>query len=176
MKVKISELKENPNNPRVIRDANFLKLVKSIREFPEMLSVRKIVCTPDKMVLGGNMRLKALKEAGIKEVDIEIVNWSEDKQKEFIIKDNIGFGEWDFEMLANEWEIDSLKDWGLDIPGLDSTEIDLDSFFMEKTEEEKESKHKIILEYTEEDYDSVIEAFKKHAGTKEEVVARLLGL
>lgn len=118
MKVKVNELKENPNNPRFIRDSKFEQLVKSIREFPEMLSVRKLVVNKDYIVLGGNMRLKAIKEAGVKEVDIEVVDWSEDKEKEFIIKDNLGYGEWDFEMLANEWEVESLTEWGLDIPNL----------------------------------------------------------
>lgn len=118
MKVKVNELKENPNNPRFIRDSKFEQLVKSIREFPEMLSVRKLVVNKDYIVLGGNMRLKAIKEAGVKEVDIEVVDWNEEKEKEFIVKDNLGYGEWDFEMLANEWEVESLTEWGLDIPNL----------------------------------------------------------
>jgi len=115
MIVKIKDIKTNPNNPRVIRDEQFKKLVKSIQEFPEMLSVRKLVCTPDMIVLGGNMRLKALQSAGIKEVDVEIVDWDEHKQKEFIIKDNVSFGEWNHEQLANEWDAIELQDWGLDI-------------------------------------------------------------
>jgi hypothetical protein len=176
MKVKISQLKENPNNPRTIRDSKFEKLVRSIREFPEMLSVRKIICNENYEVLGGNMRLRALKEAGVKEVDIEVVNWNEEKQKEFIVKDNLGYGEWDFEMLANEWEVEELQNWGLDIPGLNVSEIDLDEFFSEKEDGEGETKHKIVLEYTEEDYNSVLEAFKRHSGSKEDIVARLLGL
>jgi ParB-like chromosome segregation protein Spo0J len=113
MKIKVSQLKTNPNNPRVIRDQQFKKLVKSIKDFPEMLAVRKLVCTPDFVVLGGNMRLKALQEAGIKEVDVEIVNWDESQQKQFIIKDNLSYGEWDWEMLANEWDFTELSDWGM---------------------------------------------------------------
>lgn len=116
MKVKIKDIKANPNNPRVIRDEQFKKLVKSIQEFPEMLSVRKLVCTPDMIVLGGNMRLKALQSAGIKEVDVEIVDWDEPKQKEFIIKDNVSFGEWNHEQLANEWDAIELQEWGLELP------------------------------------------------------------
>lgn len=116
MKVKIKDIKANPNNPRVIRDEQFKKLVKSIQEFPEMLSVRKLVCTPDMIVLGGNMRLKALQSAGIKEVDVEIVDWDEQKQKEFIIKDNVSFGEWNHEQLANEWDEIELQEWGLELP------------------------------------------------------------
>lgn len=116
MKVKIKDIKSNPNNPRVIKDEQFKKLVKSIQEFPEMLSVRKLVCTPDMIVLGGNMRLKALQSAGIKEVDVEIVDWDEEKQKEFIIKDNVSFGEWNHEQLANEWDAIELQEWGLELP------------------------------------------------------------
>lgn len=116
MKVKIKDIKANPNNPRVIRDEQFKKLVKSIQEFPEMLSVRKLVCTPDMVVLGGNMRLKALQSAGIKEIDVEIVDWDEQKQKEFIIKDNVSFGEWNHEQLANEWDTIELQEWGLELP------------------------------------------------------------
>lgn len=115
MKVKLSQLKSNPNNPRVIRDEQFKKLVKSITEFPEMLEVRRLVCTPDFVVLGGNMRLKALQEANVKEVEVDIVNWDEDKQKQFIIKDNASFGEWNHEILANEWDVEELSDWGVDI-------------------------------------------------------------
>jgi len=123
MIVKIKDIKTNPNNPRVIRDEQFKKLVKSIQEFPEMLSVRKLVCTPDMIVLGGNMRLKALQSAGIKEVDVEIVDWDEQKQKEFIIKDNVSFGEWNHEQLANEWDAIELQDWGLELP----VNVDVDS-------------------------------------------------
>lgn len=125
MKVKIKDIKANPNNPRVIRDEQFKKLVKSIQEFPEMLSVRKLVCTPDMIVLGGNMRLKALQSAGIKEVDVEIVDWDEQKQKEFIIKDNVSFGEWNHEQLANEWDAIELQDWGLELPvNVDPADLD----------------------------------------------------
>jgi hypothetical protein len=112
--VKISEVKSNPNNPRVIKDGKFAKLVKSIEEFPEMSKVRPIVVNTDMVVLGGNMRLKAMKEAGWTEVPIQIVDWSEEKQKEFVIKDNVGFGEWDWDILANEWDNTELEEWGLD--------------------------------------------------------------
>jgi DNA modification methylase len=116
-KVKISEVKANPNNPRLIKDDKFKKLVKSIQEFPEMLSLRPIVVNADMVVLGGNMRLKACKEAGLKEVDIiKADELTEEQQKQFIIKDNVGFGEWDWEDLANNWDSEQLTDWGLDIP------------------------------------------------------------
>ena len=121
-KVKITEVIANPNNPRLIKDDKFKKLVKSIQEFPDMLNVRPIVVNKDMVVLGGNMRLKAIKEAGIKEINIEIVDWSEDKQKEFIIKDNASFGEWDWSDLANNWDSEELTDWGVDIIGFSNVQ------------------------------------------------------
>jgi hypothetical protein len=115
--VKISEIKTNPNNPRVIKDDKFAKLVKSIQEFPKMLEIRPIVVNADMIVLGGNMRLKACKEAGLKEIPVIFADdLTEDQQREFIIKDNVGFGEWDWEMIANEWDSEQLEEWGLDIP------------------------------------------------------------
>ena len=110
----IASVKSNPNNPRVIRDEKFKKLVTSLKEFPEMSKVRPIVVNKDMIVLGGNMRLKAMKEAGWKNVPVEVVDWSEEKQREFIIKDNVGFGEWDWDELANTWNSVELEDWGLD--------------------------------------------------------------
>ena len=117
--VKISTIKPNPNNPRIIRDDKFAKLVQSISDFPEMLRLRPIVVNDDMIVLGGNMRLKACKEAGLKVVPIiKASDLTEDQQREFIIKDNVGFGEWDWEMLANEWDDAKLADWGLDLPDM----------------------------------------------------------
>jgi hypothetical protein len=114
--VKLSEIKSNPNNPRIIKDDKFRKLVKSIQEFPKMLEIRPIVVNADMIVLGGNMRLKACKEAGLKEVPIIFADdLTEYEQKQFIIKDNVGFGEWDWDMLANEWEPELLEDWGLEV-------------------------------------------------------------
>lgn len=113
-KVKIAELKPNPNNPRLIKDDKFRKLVKSIQEFPDMLSVRPIVVNKDMVVLGGNMRLKAIKEAGYKDISVEIVDWTEDQQREFIVKDNASFGEWNWDDLANNWDEEKLVEWGLD--------------------------------------------------------------
>ena len=116
-KIKISEVKPNPNNPRLIKDDKFKKLVNSIKTFPEMLELRPIIVNDDMIVLGGNMRLKACKEAGLKEVHIiKASNLSEAQQAEFIIKDNVGFGEWDWDMIANEYDEQDLKDWGLDLP------------------------------------------------------------
>ena len=115
--VNIKEVKSNPNNPRLIKDDKFKKLVKSIKDFPQMLQLRPIVVNDDMVVLGGNMRLKACKEAGLKEVPIiKASELTPEQEKEFIIKDNVGFGEWDWNMLANEWESEQLDEWGLDIP------------------------------------------------------------
>ena len=114
--VKISKVKRNPNNPRIIKNDKFKKLVKSIQEFPEMLKLRPIVVDEDFMVLGGNMRLKASKDAGLKEVWIEIAEGlTEEQKKEFIVKDNVGFGEWEWDILANEWDSIQLAEWGLDV-------------------------------------------------------------
>jgi len=114
--VKISKVKGNPSNPRIIKNDKFKKLVKSIQEFPEMLKLRPIVVDEDMMVLGGNMRLKASKEAGLSEVWIDIAEGLTDEQKkEFIVKDNVGFGEWEWDMLANEWDSVQLAEWGLDV-------------------------------------------------------------
>jgi len=114
--VKITAVKTNPNNPRVIKDDKFEKLVQSIKDFPKMLEIRPIVVNDDMIVLGGNMRLKACKEAGLKEVPIiKASELTEDEQRQFIIKDNVGFGEWDWEQLK-EWDGEELEDWGLDVP------------------------------------------------------------
>ena len=123
-KVKISEIKLNPNNPRLIKDDKFKKLVKSIKEFPEMLDIRPIVVNSDMVILGGNMRFKACKEAGLKEIPVIVAdNLTEEQQREFLIKDNTSGGEWDFEMLANEWDVEQLEEWGLDIPAFETNEV-----------------------------------------------------
>jgi DNA modification methylase len=125
-KVKISEVKTNPKNPRLIKDDKFKKLVKSIQEFPQMLEIRPIVVDENNIVLGGNMRLKACKEAGLKEVFIvRAENLTEEQKDEFIVKDNVGFGEWDWDILANEWDAEKLDEWGLDLPlDLSVTELE----------------------------------------------------
>lgn len=116
-KVAISEVKVNPNNPRLIKDDKFKKLVQSVKDFPEMLDIRPIVVNADMVVLGGNMRLKACKEAGLKEVPIIMADkLTDDQQREFLIKDNVSGGEWDWDILANEWEVEQLDAWGLDVP------------------------------------------------------------
>jgi hypothetical protein len=121
--VPINTVKANPNNPRIIKDDKFAKLVKSINEFPQMLNLRPIVVNDDMVVLGGNMRLKACKEAGLKEIPIiKASELTEQQQKEFIVKDNVGYGEWDWSDLANNWDSEQLEEWGLDIPGFSNVE------------------------------------------------------
>jgi DNA modification methylase len=125
MQVKISAVKANKNNPRQIKDDKFKKLVQSIREFPEMLEKRPLVCFTDVdgkyVVLGGNMRLKASQEVGLKEIPIVLADdWTQEQRDEFLIKDNVGFGEWDWDQLANEWDADKLDEWGLDVPNFDT--------------------------------------------------------
>jgi DNA modification methylase len=117
----IQEIKSNPNNPRIIKDHKFKQLVKSIQDFPQMLELRPIVIDENNMVLGGNMRLKACLEAGLTDVPvIHANNLSEEKKKEFIVKDNVGYGEWDWDDLANNWDALELTEWGLDIPNFDA--------------------------------------------------------
>ena len=121
MKVPTSKLKPNPSNPRILRDEKFLKLKASIESFPDMLNKRPIVAVTDTdgkyMVIGGNMRLRACQDLKLKEVPIILADeWTEEQRREFIIKDNVGFGEWDWDQLANEWDAGQLSDWGLDVP------------------------------------------------------------
>jgi DNA modification methylase len=121
---KISDVKVNPNNPRLIKDDKFAKLVQSIKDLPQMLAIRPIVVNADMIVLGGNMRLKACKEAGLKEVPIIIAdNLTEEQQREFLIKDNVSGGEWDWQMLANDWDTEQLENWGLDIPNFEPEQV-----------------------------------------------------
>tara|TARA_R100001530_G_scaffold3039_1_gene4714 strand:- start:603 stop:1142 length:540 start_codon:yes stop_codon:yes gene_type:complete len=176
-KIKTNKLNQNANNPRLIKDEKFKKLVNSIQEFPEMLKIRPIVVDENNVVLGGNMRLRACKEAGLKEVWIEkIENFTEEQKKQFIIKDNVGFGEWDWDILANKWDNLELGNWGMDV-WQPQEEIDLDNFFEEDTtDKEKENTNKIILEYSEEDYNKVINKFNSMSGAKEEILFRLLKL
>jgi len=124
-KLPVSELKFNEENPRTITDANLKKLVKSVQEFPEMLEIRPIVINADSVVLGGNMRLKACIEAGITEVPVmRVKNLTKEQELEFIIKDNISGGDWDWDLLANDWDTNLLGDWGLNIKTDDFFELD----------------------------------------------------
>ena len=155
--VKISKVKGNPSNPRIIKNDKFKKLVKSIQEFPEMLKLRPIVVDEDFMVLGGNMRLKASKEAGLKEVWIDIAEGlTEEQKKEFIVKDNVGFGEWDWAMLGNEWNTIKITEWGLDVweNQDDKNELDAElewSGMPEFNNDDLSPKRQLIISFRNED-------------------------
>jgi hypothetical protein len=131
---KISEIKPNPNNPRIIKDDKFKKLVQSIKEFPGMLEKRPLICFTDTdkklVVLGGNMRLKAANEIGLKELPVILADdWTEEQKAEFLIKDNVGFGEWNWDELQSDWDVVQLDNWGLDLPGFDLSPNDLGENF-----------------------------------------------
>ena len=124
IEIDISKIKPNPSNPRIIKDDRFEKLVKSIKDFPKMMELRPIIVDSNNMILGGNMRLKALNYLSYKKIPKSWIKQASDltdKEKEqFIIKDNVGFGDWDWDMLANEWNNEQLDEWGLDVPNFDS--------------------------------------------------------
>lgn len=170
----INEIKPNPSNPRIIKDDKFKKLVKSIQDFPQMLELRPIVIDENNIVLGGNMRLKACIEAGLKDVPVkQAKELTEDQKKEFIVKDNVGYGEWDWDDLANNWDEQLLTEWGLDIPNFDSggfadqnKELSLDDVSDSMT---------ITLKYTEDEYHLVKEQLHKIAATPEQAIWKLLG-
>jgi hypothetical protein len=129
-RVDIRQIRQNPDNPRVIKDNKFQKLVKSITELPQMLELRPIVVNRDMIVLGGNMRLKACEAAGLTEVPVIFAeNLTPEQEREFIIKDNSSFGEWDWDLLANEWDVDQLQEWGMDIGGFDLSPDEFDESF-----------------------------------------------
>ena len=172
--VKISKVKPNETNPRLIKDSKFNRLVESVKEFPEMLKLRPIVVNKDMVVLGGNMRLKACKEAGLKEVYIlKADDLTEEQQKEFIVKDNVGFGEWDWDILANDWDIKELEDWGLDgFPfDIDADEKNEDDY-SKKIEvpkyEPKGEKPETVELFDKEKADDFIEKIKASGISKEE--------
>jgi len=173
--VDIKKVKENPDNPRVIKDKEFNLLVKSITEFPQMLEIRPTVVNDKWMVLGGNRRLAACKAAKMKKIPIiHAKDLTEEQQRRFIIADNKSSGEWDYDLLR-QWDKGELTEWGLDIPDL-VQEVDMDNFFEEQNSAQKEQGVKITLEFSEDDGAKVMEAFKKHSGSKEAIVFKLLGL
>jgi site-specific DNA-methyltransferase (adenine-specific) len=147
--MKLSNLKLNPTNPRIIKDDKFKKLVQSLKDFPEMMEKRPMVCVTDVdgkiFPIGGNMRLKALRELGMKEIpDSWVVladDWTEEQRKEFTIRDNVGFGEWNWEDLQENWDSEQLADWGLDVinfgTGAEVLEAEEDDFDTTPPEEPK---------------------------------------
>jgi len=166
--MKINLIKPNPNNPRIIKDDKFKKLVQSIKDFPQMLELRPIVIDENNIVLGGNMRLKACQELGIKDVPtIYAKDLTEDQKKEFIIKDNVGFGEWNWDDLANDWDETKLVEWGLDILSFDTQDFsdknkEIDTDF-------EGQKYTFKLEYSEEEYYELKTIIESKGQTPEQI-------
>ena len=123
MKISIDKIKLNNENPRTITDSKFKELVRSIKEFPEMAEVREVVVNKDYVILGGNMRFRAMREAGWTKIPARVVDWPLNKQREFIVKDNVAGGDWDWDTLANEWDIEQLDSWGVKVPTIKNTEL-----------------------------------------------------
>ena len=169
-----------PKNPRIIKDHKYLKLKASIEENPEFLGARELLVYAHEnnfVILAGNMRFKVAQELNFKEIPCKIIpsSFTIDQLKAIVIKDNVSYGSEDWEALANEWDYEQLQFWGMDVPNIDNSEIDLDSFF-EEDNTEKEQKFKIVLEYTEDDYNAIENELKKHSGSKEQIFFKLLGL
>jgi len=176
--MELTKIKPHPENPRFIRDEKYQKLVRSLKEFPEMTSVRPLVLNEKMEVLGGNMRLRAMREAGWSQTMVHVVDWPEEKQLEFMIKDNASFGQWDFDILANQWDLNELEEWGVDVYlpeepdpekdyGKNNKEIDVDALDSDMT---------IRLVYTEAEHNLVKGALLKIAATPEAAVYKLLNL
>lgn len=172
--VKTSKIRNNPNNPRIIKDDKFKKLVQSIKDFPEMLEKRPLICETSLdgsyMVLGGNMRLRACQEAGLKEIPIDLAdNWTAEQKRQFVIKDNIGYGEWDFSALAAEYDIGELQEWGLDIPNMEysdkNQEIDVNEFSDEMS---------LVLKYSQDNYNAVRQKLSEINASPEIAIMQLL--
>lgn len=164
-KVNIKEIKPNENNPRIISDYKFKNLVKSIKDFPEMLEKRPLVVDEDMVVLGGNMRLKALQQAGMKEVHVDVAkDWTDEQKKEFIIKDNLSFGEWDWDILSNEWETKELDDWGMQVPYYedepDYSLLDDEDLSEQLSEMQSNVKKAIQIPFDNDDYETAFELIK----------------
>jgi len=167
MKLKINELKPNQDNPRVIKDFKFKKLVQSIKEFPEMLELRPIVVDEDMTILGGNMRYRACIEAGVKEIPVKVAkNLSEDQKKEFIVKDNLSFGEWDWDMLGNSFDFEMLDDWALELPSsmfkedIDYSILDDEDFEKELDGMEGSVRRALQIPFESDNYEEAKELYK----------------
>jgi len=167
MKLKINELKPNQDNPRVIKDFKFKKLVQSIKEFPEMLELRPIVVDEDMTILGGNMRYRACIEAGVREIPVKVAkNLSEDQKKEFIVKDNLSFGEWDWDMLGNSFDFEMLDDWALELPSsmfkedIDYSILDDEDFEKELDGMEGSVRRALQIPFESDNYEEAKELYK----------------
>jgi len=163
--LKISKVLPNPENPRVIKDHKYKALVKSIKEFPKMLEIRPIVVNSDMIILGGNMRLRACQEAGLKDIPVIIAKeLTESEQREFTIKDNVSFGEWDWDALANDWDDSELNDWGLDVwkkaEEIDYSILNGDDLSSDLSDMTKNIKKAIQIEFEMEHYEAAQELVK----------------
>jgi len=171
--IKVSEIVPNENNPRIIKEDKFERLVESIKTFPEMLQVRPLVIDENNVVLGGNMRLKACIEAGLKDLPvIRCTNWSEERKSEFIIKDNVGFGEWDWSILANEWDDLPLNEWGVAVWETKTVDYSIldDEDFSEKLDEmESDVRKAIQIPFESDDYEEARELYKELSNSGEYV-------
>lgn len=167
MKLKINELKPNQDNPRIIKDFKFKKLVQSIKDFPEMLELRPIVVDEDMTILGGNMRYRACIEAGVKEIPVKVAKGlTEDQKKEFIVKDNLSFGDWDWDMLGNSFDFEMLDDWALELPSgmfkedIDYSILDEEDFEDELDGMENSVRRALQIPFEAEDYDEAKELYR----------------
>jgi hypothetical protein len=181
--LKVNEIKANPQNPRIIKDHRFKQLVKSIEDFPEMLSIRDIVIDEDNMILGGNMRWKACIEAGVKRVQVmQVTGLTPAQKKEFIIKDNANYGVWDWDQLANNYDNDKLTEWGLNVwqptqfleddheeSGTSTAAHDPEA--EQEAEDEKADKRIIQIEFDIDDYDEANAIYKKLRGEGRDIPA-----
>lgn len=163
--LKINKVQPNPENPRVIKDHKYKALVKSIKDFPKMLEIRPIVVNSDMVILGGNMRLRACQEAGLKEIPVIVAKeLTESEQREFTIKDNVSFGEWDWDVLANDWDDSELNDWGLDVwkkaEELDLSILNEDDLSSDLSDMTKNIKKAIQIEFELEHYEAAQELVK----------------
>ncbi len=171
--IDINDLNENPNNPRVIEDRDFAALCESIKSFPKMLELRPIVVNDEMVPLGGNMRLRACKTVGLEKIPILMASeLTEAEQRQFVITDNVNRGKWDWEILRDEWDVQELATWGVDIPEL-TTDVDIDKFF-EPDVNDSIKKFKIILDFTEDDFNEFNQLLINHSGSKESIILNLL--
>lgn len=174
--IDIGKLKPNEDNPRYIKEDKFKILVKSIKDFPQMLDLRPIVVNADYKILGGNMRYKACVEAKLKQVPVIIAeNLTAMQENEFIIKDNVSGGDWDWDVLANEWDNVQLQEWGLVLWNNDE-EVDIDNMFIDAGDTDKENLNKIVLKYEDEDFAIVAEKLREDGRSPEEIFKTALKL
>lgn len=166
--LKVSAIKINPDNPRIIKDEKYKQLLQSLKDFPEMAEVREVVVNKEHMILGGNMRFRAMKEAGWTEIPVRVVDWPADKQREFIAKDNANFGDWDYDVLSNQYELEELSVWGIDLTYLNHEKTNAKEEWIGMPDYgEDDSRLKIIINFeTEADREEFIEKTQLPIQTK----------